>query len=246
MIGRRVLVTASRPGPVCRLLKVRGALPVAVPTIAVRPLDGRTLDGPLEKLEDYDWVVVTSPNGARFVTERLASHGRLVPGTPKWAVVGPRTREILEAAGLRVSAEPPGQVAAGIPDAMGEVAGARVLLLRAAAASRDLPRDLAARGAQVDDVVAYEVVEGPESSRAALERAVADGLDAAVFTSGSTVRGFARLIGDPALALAGARVVCIGPVTARVAREAGIEDVEVAGGRTPAAIVAAVAKGAGG
>jgi uroporphyrinogen III methyltransferase / synthase len=246
VIGRRVLVTASRPGPVCRLLEERGALPVAVPTIAVRPVEGRALDGPLETLGGYDWVVVTSPNGARFVTERLPALARSVPAAPKWAVVGPRTREILEAAGLRVSAEPRGQVAAGIPDAMGEVAGARVLLLRAATASRDLPRALAARGAQVDDVVAYEVVEGPETSRSALVRAVADGLDAAVFTSGSTVRGFARLIGDPAPALAGARIVCIGPVTARVARESGLEDVEVARGRTPAAIVAAVAKGADG
>ena len=246
MIGRRVLVTASWPGPVCRLLEKRGAVPVAVPTIAVRPLDGRTLDGWLEKLESYDWAVVTSPNGARLVAERLTALGRPVPAGPKWAAVGPRTREVLEAAGIGVSAEPPGQLAAGIPDAMGEVTGAQVLLLRAAAASRALPRALAARGARVDDVVVYEVVEGPESSRAPLERALADGLDAAVFTSGSTVRGFARLIGDPAHALAGARVVCIGPVTARVAREAGLGDVEVAGSRTPAAIVAALANGADG
>jgi uroporphyrinogen-III synthase len=94
--------------------------------------------------------------------------------------------------------------------------------------------------------VAYEVVIGPESSRASLERALGDGLYAAVFTSGSTVRGFARLIGDPALALAGARVVCIGPVTAEVARRAGLLDVRVAAARTPAAIVAALANGADG
>lgn len=246
MIGRRVLVTGSRPCPVCRLLEERGAVPVPIPTIGIRPLEGRLLDKWLEKIEGYDWVVVTSPNGARLVSERLVALGRRAPAGPRWAAVGPRTREALEAAGIRVAAEPGGQVAAGIPDAMGEVAGARVLLLRAAAASRELPCALAARGAQVDDVVAYEVVEGPESSRASLERAVADGLDAAVFTSGSTVRGFARLIGDPAIALAGARVVCIGPVTARVAREAGLGDARVAAGRTPAAIVAALANGADG
>jgi uroporphyrinogen-III synthase len=219
---------------------------VAIPTIAVRPLDGRRLDGWLERLESYDWVVVTSPNGARLVAERLTALGRPAPAGLKWAVVGPRTREVLETAGIAVSAEPPAQVAAGIPDAMGEVAGARVLLLRAAAASRDLPRVLAALGARVDDVIAYEVVEGPESSRDSLERALADGLDAAIFTSGSTVRGFTRLIGDPVHALVGARIVCIGPVTARVAREAGLGDVEVAAGRTPAAIVAALANGADG
>jgi uroporphyrinogen-III synthase len=219
---------------------------VAVPTIGIQPLEGRALDVWLENLEAYDWVVVTSPNGARLVIERLAALGRPAPANPSWAAVGPRTREALEAAGLPVQAEPEAQVAAAIPDAMGEVAGARVLLLRAAGASRELPRALAGRGARVDDVVAYEVVIGPESSRASLERALGDGLYAAVFTSGSTVRGFARLIGDPALALAGARVVCIGPVTAEVARRAGLLDVRVAAARTPAAIVAALANGADG
>ena len=225
MIGKRVLVTASRPEPVCRLLAEQGAVPVAVPTIGIRPLEGRPLDAWLEDLGAYDWVVVTSPNGARLVTERLAALDRPMPSRPRWAAVGPRTREALETAGLEVQAEPGDQVAAAIPDAMGEVAGARVLLLRAAGASRELPRILAERGARVDDVVAYEIVVGPESSRASLERALAEGLDAAVFTSGSTVRGFARLTGDPALALAGARVICIGPVTARAARLAGLGDV---------------------
>ena len=106
--------------------------------------------------------------------------------------------------------------------------------------------ELLARGARVDDVVAYEVVVGPESSRKPLERALAGGLGAVVFTSGSTARGFARLVGDPPLALAGARVVCIGPVTARVAREMGLGDVLIAPGRTPEAIVAALANGADG
>ena len=73
MIGKRVLVTASRAEPVCRLLAERGAVPVAVPTIGIRPLEGRPLDVWLEDLEAYDWVVVTSPNGARLVTEILAA-----------------------------------------------------------------------------------------------------------------------------------------------------------------------------
>lgn len=242
MIGQRVLVTASRPGPVCRLLEERGAVPVAVPTIAVQPVDGPPLDKALAGLDGYDWVVVTSPNGARFVIERLAGLGRPRPDRPRWAAVGPRTRQVLEAAGIPVAAEPAAQVALAIPDAMGHVTGARILLLRAEGAPTDLPVLLGDRGARVDDVAAYRVVEGPPSSRASLEQALAEGVDAAVFTSGSTVRGFARLIGDPARALAGARIVCIGPATARVARGAGLGDVDMAGGRTPADIVAVLAE----
>jgi uroporphyrinogen III methyltransferase/synthase len=43
------------------------------------------------------------------------------------------------------------------------------------------------------------------------------------FTSSSTVRNYCALLGDDALPLAaGAIVACIGPITARTARECGL------------------------
>ncbi|MGH7558804.1 MAG: uroporphyrinogen-III synthase [Gemmatimonadota bacterium] len=240
MSGPRVLLTGSRPGPVGRLLEGRGAVPLAVPTIAIRALQGDPLDGALRRAEECDWIVVTSPNGARLVLERLAELGLDTPSRPRWAAVGPRTRKTLVAAGVTIAAEPAERIGAAIPDAMGDVEGACVLLLRSAAAADDLPRLLAQRGARVEDVAAYEIVEGPEESRGPLDLALAVGLDAVVFTSGSTVRGFARLVGDPPAVLSRARVVCIGPVTARAAREAGLGRIRTATDRAPAAIVAAV------
>ena len=47
----------------------------------------------------------------------------------------------------------------------------------------------------------------------------ADEVDAIVFTSASTVQGFARMAGVPGRACA----LCIGPVTADAARRAGFE-----------------------
>lgn len=220
-------------------------MPLPVPTIAVRALEGEPLDGALRRAGEHDWVVVTSPNGARLVLRRMAELGLTVPAGPRWAAVGPATRAALVEGGVAVSAEPADQVGAAIPAAMGPLKGAKVLLLRSAAAADDLPRGLAARGAEVEDVPVYEIVEGPEASRRSLDRAVAGGLDAAVFTSGSTVRGFARLVVDPRVALGRARIVCIGPVTARAAMRAGLTGVHTARDRSPAAIVAA-AMGNGG
>lgn len=245
MSGERILLTGSRPEPVSRLLAERGEVPLAVPTIALLALAGEPLDGALRRAGGYDWIVVTSPNGARFVLERLAGLGLGPPAGPRWAAVGPGTRRALERAGVAVDAEPARGTGADIPDAMAEVDGARVLLLRSAAAADDLPRELAARGARVDDVAAYGIVEGPETSRRPLAEAVAGGLDAAVFTSGSTVRGFLRLAPDGVAALSGALIVCIGPVTAGVAADAGLSPVRTAAGRTPAAIVAAVVANGG-
>lgn len=220
-------------------------MPLAVPTIAIRALWGEPLDGALRRADGNDWIVVTSPNGARLVLRRLAELGLAVPARPRWAAVGPATRQTLAAGGVAIAAEPAGQVGAAIPDAMGEVGGARVLLLRSAAAADDLPRLLASRGARVREVAVYEIVEGPEASRGPLDEALAAGLDAAVFTSGSTVRGFARLVRDPAAALSGARIVCIGPITARAARRAGLARIRTAGDRTPASIVAAAVENRG-
>ncbi len=240
MSGPRVLLTGTRPGRVGRLLEDHGAVPLAVPTIAIRALQGDPLDGALRRAEGCDWVVVTSPNGARLVLQRLAELGLDPPSGPRWAAVGPRTRETLAAAGVTIAAEPAARMGAAIPDAMGDVEGVQVLLLRSAAAADDLPALLAARGARVEDVPAYEIVEGPEESRVPLGEALAAGLDAAVFTSGSTIRGFARLVENTPAVLSRTRVVCIGPVTARAAREAGVGRIRTARDRTPAAVVAAV------
>ncbi len=56
------------------------------------------------------------------------------------------------------------------------------------------------------------------------------------FTSASTVEGFVRRAG----AVTGPRVVCIGPVTAKAAREAGFRVAAVARPHTVEGVVAAL------
>ncbi len=236
MRSPRVLVTGSDPARYAARLEAAGARPVVVPTIAVRALEGDPLDAALRGLAERDWIVVTSPNGARAALDRLETVRVALPAGPRWAAVGPRTAAVLEARGVRVACVPGAALGAAIPDAMGDVAGRSVLLLRARAAGDDLPAILRDRGAEVDDVPAYETVVGPESSRAALAAALADGLDAIVFTSGSTVRGYLRLGGSPGAGVA----ACIGPSSARAARKAGFTAVAVADERSPEGIVRAL------
>lgn len=237
--GARVLITGSDGGRLAELLREMGARPIEVPTIAVHPVDPAGLDAALARAAEYAWIVVTSPNGARAVAERLAAHGARAPASTRWAAVGPRTAQVLRAAGIEPAVVPAGGTGVALAEALGEVAGLRVLLLRARTATEEPPRILRARGARVDEVVAYEIEEGPEASRAPLAEALAGGIEAAVFMSGSTVRGLARLAGDPRRALDGAVVVAIGPTTAAAAREAGLEP-RTAEERTPESIVAAL------
>ena len=241
MKGWRVLVTRPEAEPLARRLRARGADPVLVPTIGIVDLapDGR-LDAAAREIGAYGWIVVTSANGARALFRRLRALATLPPEGPRWAAVGPATAAALEAEGVRVDRVPAAGTGVAVAGDLGDLAGVRVLLPRARIASADLPAALGARGALVDDVPAYDTVIGPESSRGPLAAAIGAGLEAAVFTSGSTVQGFFRLAADPRRALATIPAAAIGPSTARALADAGIEPAAVAAEPSPAAIVDAL------
>ncbi len=222
LAGRTLVVTrATDPaGTLSAAQAARGAQVVELPVIAVaEPADGgAALDSAVAGVAAYDWVVVTSPNGARRVSDRL---GGTVPSDTRFAAIGPRTAVPLLAAGLAVDLIPDRAVAEGLleefpspPDG-----GGRVLLARAEVSRDLLPDGLRAAGWDVDVVVAYRNVE-PDSDPDAL--AVARGSDAVVFTAESTVRRYTALAGGPTPSDA----VCIGPVSAGVARELGYRVVE--------------------
>ncbi len=236
----RVLLTGPDSRALAALLAARGWEVRAVPTVAVRPARPDRLDAALREAERYDWIVVTSAYGARTVADRLRALGGPRPRRPRWAAVGPATGRALVEAELGPVTIPPRYLTEAIADVLGEVAGRRILLARSDLATPRLAELLRARGAQVDEVVAYHTVEGPENSRLPLRRVLEEGVDVVVFTSGSTVRGFARLVEDAAAVLAGVRVACIGPMTAQVARALGISPAVVAAEHTAAGLAAAL------
>lgn len=237
--GWRVLLTGADTGELAEHLRDAGAEPIEIPTIAIRPASVEEVDQAIDRLESYDWVVLTSANGVRALFGRLAEKDRSVPPGPRWAAVGPKTKAALEAEGVEVEFVPPAGTGSAIPAGLGDLEGRNVLLPRARMATRDLPDVLRRLGAHVDEVTAYETVEGPEESRPRLLRELSRGFEAIVFMSGSTVRGLVSLIADEVAAL-DAAIVCIGPVTARVAEAAGVRPTAVAEHRTPSGVLTAL------
>ncbi|MBA3728860.1 MAG: uroporphyrinogen-III synthase, partial [Actinobacteria bacterium] len=94
---------------------------------------------------------------------------------------------------------------------------------------------LAAKGWTPVRVTAYRTRLAARMPAAA-ERALRDGpLDAVTFTSASTVNGFLSMAGTElamGAGLASAKLVCIGPVTARTLRRAGLPVAAVASPHT--------------
>lgn len=234
LLGRRVVVTRPREQApeLARLLEARGAEVLVAPTIVLEPpADPAPLERAVAAAHGYDWIVFTSANGVRAFFARFAAQQRdvrcLAPAA--FAAIGPETAAALERLLLRPAVVAAEFRAEGLLAALAghDLAGRRVLLPRAAGARAVLPETLAARGARVDEVVAYRAVPPPPEALAELRRALADDtVDAITFTASSTVRHFARAFGSEELAALAGRarpvIACIGPVTADAAREVGL------------------------
>jgi uroporphyrinogen-III synthase len=224
-----VLVTRpAGPGdPLVAELQRLGYRVIAVPTVVLRATAVEWPD-----LHQFDWVVVTSAAGAAVMP-------KIAPGPgPRWAAVGEATAAALGARGVRADLVPREANGAALAAALPNPSGSRVLIVRASLADPDLPAGLVARGALVQEVTAYETVEGPAESAPDMRKALArSDIGLVVFASGSAARGFVKLGGPTDLP-----AVTIGPRTSNVARHAGFTLITEASAANVRELAAAVAR----
>jgi len=228
LFGKRIVVTRAKGQAevLSARLRALGADVVELPTIEIRPAaDYGPLDLAIASLARYDWLIFTSANGVRFFLDRLdQSAADLRSLRARICAIGPATRAAVEALHLKVDLMGKEYVAEGLVGAFAahDLAGKRVLLPRAAVARDLVPVELTRRGAQVDVVEAYRTVIPEEVATGARELFTAARKPGCItFTSSSTVQNFVAAAG--AQALAGVKVVSIGPVTSKTARGLGIE-----------------------
>ena len=225
LFGKRVVVTRARAqasGLVVQLRRL-GAEPIELPVIEVTsPVDGGSaLAAAIRRLSDYDWLVLTSANGAHRVMNALRDARDL--GGVRVAAIGTGTAGALAAANIKADLVPARFVAEGLLEVFPTppVGGGRVLLARAAVARDLLPDGLRASGWDVDVVEAYRTVAAPVSDE---DRAAVSTADAVTFTSSSTVDRFVEAVGADAVPPV---VASIGPITSDTVRRRGLTvDVE--------------------
>jgi uroporphyrinogen-III synthase len=232
--GLRILVGRARhqASALSRGLRVLGAEVIEIPFIEIRkPRSYKHLDRALERIENYDWLILTSVNGVDAIAARMKTL-RIAPGALthlQIAAIGPATQAQIERLGLKVAVVPEHYVAESVVKSLrGKVRRKRILLARAKVARDVIPRELRKVGAKVDVVEAYETVV-PTSSRGrlrALLRASKRRPHVVTFTSSSTVRNFVALLGgqgrSPHTGLDGLQLASIGPVTSATLRELGL------------------------
>jgi uroporphyrinogen-III synthase len=228
LYGRRIVITRPEGERMARELERLGAEVTIVPLIEIRPAEGRALEDAIDTMSSYDWVVLTSVNGVAAVARGLAA----LTGGTRVAAVGPVTADAIRESGVEpafVAFRASDDIAAGL----GEIDGVKVLLPQADIAEPHLADELRERGAQVEAVVAYRTVLVEPPMWGILPLRIAD---AVVLASGSACRSLAAAGG----AGGGAMLVCIGPKTARVAREVGLKVGLVADETTAEGIIRAL------
>lgn len=244
LAGLTVLVPRARgqASGFSALLRARGAEPLEVPTIEIRPVASTAeLDRAVEDLAAgrYDWVVLTSVNGVAAVRARAEAlgHGTTAIARASVAAVGPATEAALRDWGIVPDLVPEAATTAALGQAFPTGPGA-VLLARADLANPELGVLLRDKGWETTGVVAYHTVPVGALDPAARRRLDHGEVDWVAFTASSTVEGFLRGYGGPPPP--GVRVAAIGPVTADTARSAGIQVATTAAEHTIGGLVAAI------
>lgn len=257
-LAGKVVVNTRAPhqaGELSALLRSRGAGVLLYPCIDIAPpADPAPLDAALEAAAGggFEWMLLTSANTVRVISERLGALGLNLPATGlQVAAVGPATAAAAEGLLLIPPLALPAEYSAeGLAAAVTarlrtapHARPSRVLLAQADLARPALTSLLAAGGADVTAVAAYRTVQGsggvdlarllagPESGASAAEGPPGPGglpasrPDAVILASPSAALNLVGRLeaeGGSRAQLERLCLACVGRVTSDAARRLGL------------------------
>ena len=232
LFGRRIVITRARAqasGLVAELNRL-GAQCIEIPTIRITPAeDTAPLRAAIERIEQYQWLVLTSVNGVKYFFDTLFGMGKDVRalGHLKFACIGPVTKARLADYGIVSDILPETYRAESVIEAFADVdiQGKHVLLPRARKARTILPEELTRMGAVVDEVTSYETRLADDGKETLVDLLNDGAVDAVTFTSSSTVTNFMSLLEgqDSDALLDGVTLASIGPITSDTLKSSGFQ-----------------------
>jgi len=231
LLGKTVVVTRTREqaSELVNRLTDLGAECLEFPTIRiVPPADWSEMDQAIRRIEEYNWIFFTSPNGVRYFFNRIKMLNldlRILKGI-KIGVIGPATARVLAEFHLRPDLMPKKYQAEYLLEALSQIplTNQKILIPRAKQARDVLPEGLRQMGAEVSVVSAYQTLPALEGKGQLEEKLSQGAIDCLAFTSSSTVINFLILFPGQEIRslLQKVTVACIGPITAQTARDNGL------------------------
>ncbi|MHC4443457.1 MAG: uroporphyrinogen-III synthase [Planctomycetota bacterium] len=246
--GQTIAVTRMREqaGSLSEPLRADGAEVIEAPTIAIADLESyHAVDRALANLAAYDWVVLTSANGAEAMFKRMEVLGydhRVLSGV-KIAVVGSATDKRLADKGVKADLVPADAVGEALADELirSGIRTKRVLILRADIGRQYVIEALHRAGAVCDDLAIYRTVCPKSLPHSFLEPYDKGKIDWITFTSPSSFMNLMKLIPqDRQKRLADIKLASIGPVTTRAIQQAGYTETVEANPHNVVGLVSAI------
>jgi uroporphyrinogen-III synthase len=228
LTGRCVVVTrpAAQAELLAEPLRTLGAEVVVIPALEILPaMDPEPLHDAIHRLEDYDWLVVTSVNGVNAIAREVQVQAKnLDTRKLQIAAVGEVTATAMTASGGPARILPENFSADHLAKQLAHhVRGRRVLLVQGLGAKNDLAEALAAEGAHVERVDAYRsAVPATLQKRIGLFLRSGKHADAVTFTSSQIALNFFRALEAKQASFPAETVIAsIGPVTSATLRSLG-------------------------
>ncbi|MAY85051.1 MAG: hypothetical protein CMP59_13055 [Flavobacteriales bacterium] len=243
---KKVLLTRPLDGieEFKRKLEFEGAEVIAEPLIQLSlKADQSEMDAALDKLESYEWLVLTSPAAVKFFFQRIEEKGIKMYFYPelKIATVGEKTKMKLEQLGYRTNFVPIQYTAEVLAANLPDVEERNILIPASSLSKDDYIKAFENRGAKPHQIVMYQNLkrELSEEDQKALK---AKPLDYLTFTSGSAIQAFDEYFGNPLETFNSAKVICIGPSTSKVAAKLNWNIDAIADPHTVEGMIAAMKK----
>lgn len=230
--GRPVIVTRpkDRAGTLCHRLRELGADVTEFPCIETAAAENSTqMEQAVKKIDEYEWLVFTSPAGVTTLMQMLRRTGRDVRalGRIRIAAIGPGTDRELGKYGLRADLIPSVYDGVHLGQALcREEPAGRVLILRAQMGTDALTQELRRCKIPYDDVRCYETRYPAAGSAEISEMLQSEPAPLVTFTSASTVTGFVKALGERDYS--GVTAVCIGKQTEQEAKKYAMHTVTAA------------------
>ena len=228
LAGWKVLVTRPKElvSRTADKLREKGAEVLELPAIRTVPMEDQSrLYEAMDHLENYQWLVFTSPTGVRVFFEELVRHGKDIRamGKIRLAVIGEGTKKALKERGLLADFVPSVYDGDTLGKELSEIlsGGEKILIPRAEKGNEKLTEFLAQAGAEVEDIPTYQTLYEKSQLIDEKKEFETGQISCAVFTSASTVKGFVE--GTKGLDYSKVKAACIGRQTKAAAESFGMK-----------------------
>ena len=212
----------DRAGKACEIVEKLGGVPVLAPTLDLKPVNTESLKELVERKDELDWIVFTSPT-------TIVSLNKFYPDfiktlDCKLAVIGNKTGKLAEKQGLTVDLMPEDFTAEGLLEEFEkrEITNQTIGIPRTASARPTLPEGLEKLGNKVILAEAYKSLFPMDEKKVKelISKIKNNEIDAITFTSPLTVENFFTIAEDKQeiaeMLNENLLTVSIGPITAKV------------------------------